>query len=109
MRGHPYCKFAFRALAEAYLLPTVPSPEFAAHRLGALADRDKSSWARTHIDQTIVEGPGRWSFTTIPFAATNAWDMPRLRLGVCARAARLLHGRQLTEFEEAKLDSHDHR
>ena len=83
-------------------LANLPAAVLNSRRLAALAERDKSRWERAQVDPTIEEDPGKWSFPTIPFAATHVWDMPRLRVGVCARAARLLHGRHWTEYEEAK-------
>ena len=88
--------------AQQLALLNLPAAVLGSRRLKALADWDKSRWEHSHMDPTIEEDPGKWSFSTIPFAATHVWDMPRLRIGDCARAARLLHGHHWTEYEEAK-------
>ena len=88
--------------AQQLSLVNLPAAVIDSRQLKALADRDKSRWERSLVDPTIEEDPGKWSYSTIPFAATHVGDMPRLRIGVCARAARLLHGRDWTVYEEAK-------
>ena len=67
--------------AQQLSLVNLPVAVLNSRQLNALAERDKSRWERAQVDPTIEEDPGKWSFSTIPFAATHVWDMPPLRIG----------------------------